>query len=72
MILILALFSSQPHGIPSEIFKCYSTYEGYVSFRLDDGTPFIQLLCATLRKKPNDDIASIMDEVRVLVKAYTK
>ncbi|KAH8418569.1 hypothetical protein KR222_002215 [Zaprionus bogoriensis] len=64
--------SVQPHGIPSEILKCYSTYEGYVSYRHDEGTPFIQMLCEILRKKPNVDIATIMEEVRCLVKTYTK
>ncbi|KAH8297333.1 hypothetical protein KR044_010415 [Drosophila immigrans] len=64
--------SAQPHGCPSEILKCYSTYEGYVSYRYDDGTPFIKILCETLSKKPKVDIAAIMEEVRLLVKTYTK
>ncbi|KAL7735851.1 hypothetical protein ACLKA6_017849 [Drosophila palustris] len=64
--------SAQPHGVPSEILKCYSTYEGYVSYRHDDGTPFIRSLCATLKAKPNVDIATIMEEVRCLVKTYTQ
>ncbi|KAH8384561.1 hypothetical protein KR093_001028 [Drosophila rubida] len=64
--------SAQPHGPPSEILKCYSTYEGYVSYRYDDGTPFIKILCDTLSKKPHVDIATIMEEVRLLVKTYTK
>ncbi|KAM8711159.1 hypothetical protein ACLKA7_000314 [Drosophila subpalustris] len=64
--------STQPHGVPSEILKCYSTYEGYVSYRHDDGTPFIRSLCATLKAKPNVDIATIMEEVRCLVKTYTQ
>ncbi|XP_034102934.1 mucin-5AC [Drosophila albomicans] len=64
--------SAQPHGSPSEILKCYSTYEGYVSYRYDDGTPFIKILCETLSNKPKVDIATIMEEVRLLVKTYTK
>jgi len=62
----------QPHGVPSEILKCYSTYEGYVSYRHDDGTPFIRSLCDTLKAKPHVDIATIMEEVRCLVKTYTQ
>ncbi|XP_034477855.1 mucin-3A [Drosophila innubila] len=64
--------SAQPHGVPSEILKCYSTYEGYVSYRHDDGTPFIRSLCDTLKAKPHVDIATIMEEVRCLVKTYTQ
>lgn len=62
----------QPHGNPSEILKCYSTYEGYVSYRLDTGTPFIQILCDTLKKKPNVDIETIMKDVMNFVKSYTQ
>ncbi|XP_017868552.1 PREDICTED: uncharacterized serine-rich protein C215.13 [Drosophila arizonae] len=62
----------KPHGNPSEILKCYSTYEGYVSYRLDTGTPFIQTLCDTLKAKPNVDIETIMKDVMNLVKSYTQ
>ncbi|XP_017960008.1 mucin-5AC [Drosophila navojoa] len=62
----------KPHGNPSEILKCYSTYEGYVSYRLDTGTPFIQILCDTLKTKPNVDIEAIMKDVMNLVKSYTQ
>ncbi|ALC42138.1 dream [Drosophila busckii] len=64
--------AAQPHGSPSEILKCYSTYEGYVSYRLDDGTPFIQTLCEALKNKPRTDIETIMTDVRRTVKQITK
>ncbi|XP_064536598.1 uncharacterized protein Damm [Drosophila montana] len=61
----------QPHGSPSEILKCYSTYEGYLSYRLNTGTPFIQSLCDTLSSKPEVDIETNMKDVIRLVKSYT-
>lgn len=65
--------SSQPNGSPNEILKCYSTYEGYVSYRTEDGTPFIQTLCEALnRSGKTSDIDTIMMSVRRVVKAQTK
>ncbi|XP_068145985.1 mucin-5AC [Drosophila tropicalis] len=65
--------AAQPHGAPNEIYKCYSTYEGYVSFRTEDGTPFIQTLCEALeRSGKTKDIDSIMTDVRVVVKQATQ
>ncbi|KAH8373089.1 hypothetical protein KR009_011630 [Drosophila setifemur] len=63
----------QPNGSPNEILKCYSTYEGYVSFRREDGTPFIQTLCEALnRSGRTSDIDAIMMNVRRVVKTQTK
>ncbi|XP_030375429.1 caspase-1 [Scaptodrosophila lebanonensis] len=65
--------AARPHGSPNEILKCYSTFEGYVSYRTDEGSPFIQTFCDTLKKLgASIDITAIMDQVRILVKAYTK
>ncbi|KAH8267360.1 hypothetical protein KR026_000210 [Drosophila bipectinata] len=65
--------SAQPNGSPNEILKCYSTYEGYVSYRTEDGTPFIQTLCEALnRSGKTSDIDSIMMSVRRVVKTQTK
>ncbi|KAI8037423.1 mucin-5AC [Drosophila gunungcola] len=65
--------AAQPNGSPNEILKCYSTYEGYVSYRTEDGTPFIQTLCEALNQKgKTSDIDTIMTDVRRVVKAQTK
>ncbi|EDW36415.1 GL17786 [Drosophila persimilis] len=65
--------SAQPNGSPNEILKCYSTYEGYVSYRTEDGTPFIQTLCEALnRSGKTTDIDGIMMSVRSVVKMQTK
>ncbi|XP_034651229.1 caspase-1 [Drosophila subobscura] len=65
--------SAQPNGSPNEILKCYSTYEGYVSYRTEDGTPFIQTLCEALnRSGKTTDIDGIMMTVRSVVKMQTK
>ncbi|KAH8253757.1 hypothetical protein KR032_006791 [Drosophila birchii] len=65
--------SAQPNGSPNEILKCYSTYEGYVSYRTEDGTPFIQTMCEALdRSGKTADIDAIMTSVRRVVKAQTK
>ncbi|XP_037950748.1 cell wall protein DAN4-like [Teleopsis dalmanni] len=64
--------SVQPNGTPSEILKCYSTFEGYVSYRLKDGSFFIQTLCESLKMHgQSKDIKNIMDEVLRLVKERT-
>ncbi|EDV98066.1 caspase-9 [Drosophila grimshawi] len=62
----------QPQRAPKDILKCYSTYEGYVSYRLNSGTPFIQTLCEVLINETNVDIESLMRVVRNLVQSYTK
>ncbi|XP_016969121.2 caspase-1-like [Drosophila rhopaloa] len=63
----------QLNGSPNEILKCYSTYEGCVSYRTEDGTPFIQTLCEVLnRKGKTSDIDTIMTDVRRVVKALIK
>ncbi|XP_017045657.1 flocculation protein FLO11 [Drosophila ficusphila] len=65
--------AAQPNGSPNEILKCYSTYEGYVSYRTEDGTPFIQTLCEALnRSGKTSDIDTIMTNVRRVVKSQTK
>lgn len=65
--------SAQPNGSPNEILKCYSTYEGYVSLRTKNGTPFIQTLCEALnRSGKTSDIDTIMMSVRRVVKAQTR
>ncbi|KAH8390256.1 hypothetical protein KR200_010686 [Drosophila serrata] len=65
--------AAQPNGSPNEILKCYSTYEGYVSYRTEDGTPFIQTLCEALDKSgKTSDIDAIMTSVRRVVKSQTK
>ncbi|KMY91683.1 uncharacterized serine-rich protein C215.13 [Drosophila simulans] len=65
--------AAQPNGSPNEILKCYSTYEGYVSFRTEEGTPFIQTLCEALnRSGKTSDIDTIMTNVRRVVKIQTK
>ncbi|KAH8367199.1 hypothetical protein KR084_007895 [Drosophila pseudotakahashii] len=65
--------AAQPNGSPNEILKCYSTYEGYVSYRTEDGTPFIQTLCEALnRTGKTSDIDTIMTNVRRVVKMQTK
>ncbi|EDV59849.1 cell death protein 3 [Drosophila erecta] len=64
--------AAQPNGSPNEILKCYSTYEGYVSYRTEDGTPFIQTLCEALnRSGKTSDIDTIMTDVRRVVKMQT-
>ncbi|XP_016949657.1 caspase-7 isoform X2 [Drosophila biarmipes] len=63
----------QPNGSPNEILKCYSTYEGYVSYRTEDGTPFIQTLCEALNRTGKiSDIDTIMTDVRRVVKMQTR
>jgi len=65
--------AAQPNGSPNEILKCYSTYEGYVSYRTEDGTPFIQSLCEALnRTGKTSDIDTIMTNVRRVVKMQTR
>ncbi|KAH8337421.1 hypothetical protein KR059_009589 [Drosophila kikkawai] len=65
--------AAQPNGSPNEILKCYSTYEGYVSYRTEDGTPFIRTLCEALDKSgKTSDIDAIMTNVRRVVKSQTK
>lgn len=65
--------AAQPNGSPNEILKCYSTYEGYVSYRTEDGTPFIQTLCEALDSSgKTSDIDAIMTNVRRVVKLQTK
>ncbi|XP_017074908.2 flocculation protein FLO11 [Drosophila eugracilis] len=65
--------AAQPNGSPNEILKCYSTYEGYVSYRTEDGTPFIQTLCEALnRMGKTSDIDTIMTDVRRVVKNQTR
>ncbi|XP_068146748.1 caspase-3-like isoform X2 [Drosophila tropicalis] len=64
--------AAQPHGSPTEVMKCYSTYEGYVSFRYEDGTPFIQTFCQILENfGKTKHIDAIMTEVRIAIKEST-
>ncbi|XP_023033640.1 caspase-3 isoform X2 [Drosophila willistoni] len=64
--------AAQPHGSPTEVMKCYSTYEGYVSFRYEDGTPFIQTFCDVLKKfGKTKHIDAIMTDVRIAIKNST-
>ncbi|XP_055854572.1 caspase-like [Episyrphus balteatus] len=54
----------QPNGTPDEILKCYSTFEGYVAYRTEKGSLFIQSLCELLQTHgKTKNIKDIMDMV---------
>lgn len=54
----------QPNGPPDEILKCYSTFEGYVAYRTEKGSLFIQSLCELLQEHGKTrNIKDIMDMV---------
>lgn len=54
----------QPNGPPDEILKCYSTFEGYVAYRTEKGSLFIQSLCELLQEHgKTSNIKDIMDMV---------
>lgn len=71
LIQKFAQISSFP-DLPCNILKCFSSYEGFVSYRMNDGTPFIRRLCETLEERPHVDIVANMDRVRLLVMQSTK
>ncbi|XP_055906290.1 uncharacterized protein LOC129941627 [Eupeodes corollae] len=54
----------QTNGPPDEILKCYSTFEGYVAYRTEKGSLFIQSLCELLQTHgKSKNIKDIMDMV---------
>ncbi|XP_023160017.2 caspase-3 [Drosophila hydei] len=59
-------------SLPSDVLMCFSTFEGFVSYRNEDGTHFIKALCETLRSRPSVDIQTNMEHVRILVKNSTR
>lgn len=61
--------SQQPHGAPTEVLKCYSTFEGYVSYRTEQGSIFVQKLCENIKRDGNTkSVDEIMKEVTRSVK----
>ncbi|XP_053965043.1 mucin-5AC-like [Anastrepha ludens] len=65
--------ASMPRGSPSEILKCYSTFEGYVSYRTEKGSPFVQALCDEIKLKgQNTDIEHLMKNAIETVKIQTR
>ncbi|XP_054089839.1 uncharacterized protein LOC105210953 isoform X1 [Zeugodacus cucurbitae] len=59
-------------GPPTEILKCYSTFEGYVSYRGETGSPFVQALCDEVKLKgDNTDIEQLMKNAIETVKTKT-
>lgn len=71
LIQKFAQVSSFP-DLPCNVLKCFSSYEGFVSYRWKDGTPFVRQLCETLEESPHVDIVTNMDRVRLLVMQSTK
>ncbi|XP_058979657.1 uncharacterized protein LOC101888040 [Musca domestica] len=58
-----------PPGSANEILKCYSTFEGFVSYRTEKGSIFIQSLCNNLKLfGATKNIKDIMETVTLLVK----
>ncbi|XP_061397828.1 uncharacterized protein DDB_G0271670 [Musca vetustissima] len=58
-----------PPGSANEILKCYSTFEGFVSYRTEKGSIFIQSLCQNLKLfGSTKNIKDIMETVTLLVK----
>ncbi|XP_073813150.1 death associated molecule related to Mch2 caspase [Musca autumnalis] len=58
-----------PPGSANEILKCYSTFEGFVSYRTEKGSIFIQSLCKNLKLfGSTKNIKDIMETVTLLVK----
>ncbi|XP_017492088.1 PREDICTED: caspase-1-like, partial [Rhagoletis zephyria] len=65
--------ASMPRGSPSEILKCYSTFEGYVSYRTEKGSPFVQALCDEIKLKgQSTDIEQLMKNAIEAVKIQTR
>ncbi|CAD7011335.1 unnamed protein product [Ceratitis capitata] len=65
--------ASTVRGSPSEILKCYSTYEGYVAYRTSKGSPFVQALCNEIKLKgQNTDIERLMKSAIETVKNETR
>ncbi|KAL1380101.1 hypothetical protein pipiens_000474, partial [Culex pipiens pipiens] len=49
----------------ANIIKCYSTYEGTISFRDSErGTYFIQILLSLIKEHEDKDLTEIMDLIR--------
>ncbi|KAM7343155.1 uncharacterized protein ACRADG_010300 [Cochliomyia hominivorax] len=62
-----------PHGNANEILKCYSTFEGFVSYRTEKGSMFIQALCQNLKTYGSTkNIKDIMEMVTQIVKEQSK
>ncbi|KRG05451.1 caspase isoform X2 [Drosophila mojavensis] len=68
--ILKGMVSSFP-DLPCNVLKCFSSYEGFVSYRWKDGTPFVRQLCETLEESPHVDIVTNMDRVRLLVMQST-
>uniref|UniRef100_A0A1A9V3A7 Caspase family p20 domain-containing protein n=1 Tax=Glossina austeni TaxID=7395 RepID=A0A1A9V3A7_GLOAU len=63
----------QAAGNASEILKCYSTFEGFVSYRSDKGSVFIQTLCQNLKLFGcTKNIKDIMELVTQIVKQQSQ
>ncbi|KAL9912578.1 uncharacterized protein ACN2A1_000426 [Glossina fuscipes fuscipes] len=63
----------QAVGNASEILKCYSTFEGFVSYRSDKGSIFIQTLCQNLKLFGcTKNIKDIMELVTQIVKQQSQ
>ncbi|KAI8120549.1 Caspase-1 [Lucilia cuprina] len=64
---------SSPHGSANEILKCYSTFEGFVSYRTEKGSMFIQALCQNLKLfGSTKNIKDIMELVTQIVKQQSQ
>lgn len=51
-------------GYPTEMLQFYSTYEGFLSYRTDKGSYFIQTLCSAISNYGlTRDISEIVDMV---------
>ncbi|XP_065367907.1 mucin-2-like [Calliphora vicina] len=62
-----------PLGSANEILKCYSTFEGFVSYRTEKGSMFIQALCQNLKLfGSTKNIKDIMELVTQIVKQQSQ
>ncbi|XP_023159899.2 caspase-7-like isoform X2 [Drosophila hydei] len=64
--------SNKLYAAPSDILKCYCTYEDSKSCQNTSGTSFIRELCNTLSSRPNVDIESNVKSVSKCVMASTR
>uniref|UniRef100_A0A1I8P4C0 Caspase family p20 domain-containing protein n=1 Tax=Stomoxys calcitrans TaxID=35570 RepID=A0A1I8P4C0_STOCA len=62
-----------PPGNANEILKCYSTFEGFVAYRSEKGSIFIQALCKNLKMYGSQkNIKDIMETVTQIVKQQSQ
>lgn len=53
---------------PTEMLQFYSTYEGFLSYRTDEGSYFIQTLCSAIsRYGHTKDISEVVD---IVIKSF--